>query len=45
MDDNDNFEEKPTNWPGAVAGVAFLIFLLLLCFGNRLLDWLGAPPS
>lgn len=45
---NENFEDKKSedkksDWPGALIGIAFLAFLLLVCFGNRLLDWLGAP--
>lgn len=42
-EDFENEKENQTNWPGAIIGTAFLIFLLLICFGNRILDWLGAP--
>lgn len=46
MDDEDNYiDDHKTNWPGAIIGIAFLVFLLLVCFGNRILDWLGAPPA
>lgn len=35
---NENNEDEKTNWPGAVMGIAFMIFLLLICFGGDILE-------